>query len=95
MRDDELKVLQDLDTKVLVKLIDILLNTSIAIENENSGERKQAVPASGLGDRYLCSRFGRGSHQATGDRHHDHHHGVYHHHDGGHHHLGGHHQLSR
>ena len=50
MRDDELKVLQDLDTKVLVKLIDILLNTSIAIENENSGERKQVVPTSGLGD---------------------------------------------
>ena len=86
MRDDELKVLQDLDTKVLVKLIDILLNTSIAIENENSGERKQVVPASGLGDRYLCSRFGRGSHQATGDRHHD---LILHDDHGGHH---GHHQ---
>ena len=39
-----------------------------------SGERKQVVPASGLGDRYLCSSIGGGSHKATGDHHHHHHH---------------------
>ena len=33
---------------------------------EISGECKQVVPASGLGDRHLCSSIGGGSHKATG-----------------------------